>query len=84
MNISTTITMGAGEKITDLAFDSAVELADAIMTAVGGDPEKDICSVQVMGSGTVGAMAPLGPMPTVAPQSAPVEESAPKTTRAKK
>jgi hypothetical protein len=68
MQITTTIMLGPEEFAGNLAG-NATEIAAAILAAVGGDAEKDICSVNIQDSGMAGALPTLSP---------PIEEAQPK------
>ena len=59
MNIRVMIDLGPGDT---LGMDS-VEAAEAILGAVGGDINKDICSVQLSQMGQAGNL-PVPPVPT--------------------
>ena len=61
MQINVNISLPAGESSSDLAGNSE-ELADAIMTAVGGDKTKDYCTVYISDAGNVG-VDPINPPP---------------------
>jgi len=61
VNINVQIQLGVNEYAADLAGNST-ELAQKILTAVGGDEEKDMVSVQINDSGQAGSM-PGMPMP---------------------
>jgi hypothetical protein len=64
MNVSVTITLAEGDdaKVSAAPADAAV----SILELLGGDPEKDSCSVQVSASGGT-----YPPPPEVAPLPAP-------------
>jgi len=55
VNINVQIQLGVNEYAADLAGNST-ELAQKILTAVGGDEEKDMVSVQISDSGQAGSM----------------------------
>jgi hypothetical protein len=67
MNINVQIQLGNNESASDLAG-NATEIANKILEAVGGDPSKDIVSVQINDMGMAGNVPPPpGPMPPTDP-----------------
>ena len=62
MNINVTISLGPEEYASDLSG-NATEIAEKILEAVGGDPEKDVVSVAINDSGTAGAVPVIPVVP---------------------
>jgi hypothetical protein len=85
VQVNTQILLMSDEYASDLPG-NATELASAILAAVGGDPETDICNVNIQDMGQVGT-PPAPPPPPVAPAAAmtnaqgpPVAPPVPPTT----
>jgi hypothetical protein len=67
MNIQVTITLNADDAAGNLPGNAA-SIAEAVLSAAGGDPEKDTCNVSIMDYGAHGAGAPA---PTLLPATPP-------------
>ena len=72
MNIQVTITLNSDEYASNLTG-NATEIAENVLTAAGGDPEKDTCQVSIQDVGTAG-VAPTGPGPQRPPSVPPRPE----------
>lgn len=57
MNIQVTITLNADDAGGNLPGNAA-EIASSVLSAAGGDPEKDTCNVSIQDYGTSGYGAP--------------------------
>jgi hypothetical protein len=60
MNVQVIITIGAND---EGIADTPAEIAQKILTALGGDPEKDMANVAINASGSVGSLPAPPPLP---------------------
>ncbi len=63
MNIQVTISLGAEDDAQNLPGNATKIAADFLtaLTASGGDPEKDTCTVNIQDYGTAGSSTTTGP-----------------------
>lgn len=60
MNVNVTITIGADD---EGIVDTPAEIAQKILDALGGDPEKDMANVAINASGSAGSLPAPPPLP---------------------
>jgi len=68
MQVSVTINLGPDDTFTT----EPIEVAQNVLEAVGGDPNKDVCYASIMASPVTGQ---AGAMPEMAPTQLPAEPS---------
>lgn len=75
MQVSVSITLTPEELYSEKLSGNAAELASAVLKAVGGDEEIDVCNVNISDSGSAGTWAmtpaPISPPPKEPPPIEP-------------